>query len=104
MNSLTSAIVSIIAASDGPGTKNILNTVLSKSRNDDAEVRLGVVHIVHQVWQDLGIQVVTGLSEVILYSSEMLEDADYRVERAVRKMIKTVEHLTGEDLSEQLKK
>lgn len=57
----------------------------------------------HRIWKDLGVQAVSGLSEVVMFAAELLEDEDPRVETAVRAMIKTMEDCTGESLQESLK-
>merc|ERR1712080_7304 len=88
LHSMQGAIVALAAASDGAHVKRLIIAVLTKSRSDDVEVRLCAVHCCHKLWKDLGVQVVTGLSEVVMFASELLEDEDTRVEGAVRAMIK----------------
>jgi len=100
---LQSAIVSLAAPVDGPKIKQLFTNVLGKTRADDVEVRLCAVRCCHRVWSELGVQVVSGLSEVVMFASELLEDEDSRVEDAVRALIKTLEDCTGESLQEALK-
>jgi len=97
------ALVSLTAASDSAGVKKLLYYLLSKTRSEDAEVRLCAVKACHRIWKDLGVQAVSGLSEVVMFAAELLEDEDPRVETAVRAMIKTMEDCTGESLQESLK-
>jgi len=97
------AAVALAAASDGGRVKKVLTTILAKSRSDEVEVRLAAVRCCHKVWSELGVQVVSGLSEVVMYASELLEDEDSGVEEAVRAMIKTIEDCTGESLQDALK-
>merc|ERR1719468_1231451 len=94
------ALVALASASNPDKVKQLLVTVLSKSRSDDVEVRMCAVRACHKLWQDLGIQMISGLSEVVMFASELLEDEDDRVEKAVRLMIKTIEECTGESLQE----
>jgi len=98
------ALVALAAAADTTKVKQLFITVLGKSRSQDVEVRLVTVRCVHKIWTELGVQVVSGLSEVVMFASELLEDEDQRVEAAVRLMIKVIEECTGENLQEALKK
>jgi len=98
------AVVGLTAASHGPLVKRILTAILEKGRKDAAEVRLSAVRVCHKVWMDLGAQVVTALSEVVIFAAELLEDEDARVEAAVRAMVNTMEECTGESLQESLKR
>jgi len=103
LQSMQRAVVAVAAASDGPHVKRLLTAILEKSRSNDAEVRLNAVRCCHKIWIDLGVQVVTGLSEVVMFASELMEDEDPRVETAVRALIKTMEDCTGESLQDSLK-
>lgn len=97
------ALVALIRACDAAGVKRLLTGILGKTRSEDAEVRLSSVKICHRIWQDVGVQAVSGLSEVVMYAAELLEDEDPRIETAVRAMIKTMEDCTGESLQDSLK-
>jgi len=103
LNNTQAAVVALAAASDGGMMKKLLSTVLAKSRSDDVEVRLASVRCCHRVWIDLGVQAASGLSEVVMHASELLEDEDPRVEAAVRLLIKSMEECTGESLQDALK-
>ncbi|CAE8636333.1 unnamed protein product, partial [Polarella glacialis] len=103
LRALQGALVSLAATASGEGVKRLMQAILEKSRSEDAEVRLTAVRCVHRIWSDLGVQVVSSLSEVVMFASELLEDEDTRVEAAVRAMIKTMEDCTGESLQDSLK-
>jgi len=104
LQGIQGALVTLAAASDGGRVKTLLTTVLERSKADDAEVRLSAVKCCHKIWTDLGVQVVSGLSEVVMFAVELMEDEDPRVETAVRAMIKTMEECTGESLQDSLKR
>merc|ERR1712032_123476 len=104
LEAVQDALVSLVSASEGARTKRILTAVLSKSRSDDAELRLCSVKVCHKIWLDLGVQVVTALSEVLMFAVELLEDEDPRVEAAVRALVRTMEECTGESLKDHLKR
>jgi len=97
------AAVALAAASDSGRVKKVLTSILAKSRSEEVEVRVAAVRCCHKIWSELGVQVVSGLSEVVMYASELLEDEDSSVEEAVRAMIKTIEDCTGESLQDALK-
>eukprot|EP00927_Polykrikos_kofoidii_P032092 TRINITY_DN27436_c0_g2_i1.p1 TRINITY_DN27436_c0_g2~~TRINITY_DN27436_c0_g2_i1.p1 ORF type:complete len:2554 (+),score=544.28 TRINITY_DN27436_c0_g2_i1:787-7662(+) len=104
LQSVQGALVTLATASDSTRMKRLLTHILEKTRSEDAEVRLSAVKACHKVWIDIGVQAVSGLSEVIMFAAELLEDEDPRVETAVRAMIKTMEDCTGESLQESLKR
>lgn len=104
LGALQSACVAMAAASDGAHVKSLLNAIMTKSRSGDVEVRLGAVSVCHKIWTDLGVQVITTLSDVVMYAVELLEDEDPRVETAVRALIRTMEDCTGESLQDHLKR
>lgn len=104
LEAVQDALVSLVSASEGARTKRILTAVLSKSRSDDAELRLCSVKVCHKIWLDLGVQVVTALSEVLMFVVELLEDEDPRVEAAVRALVRSMEECTGESLQDHLKR
>lgn len=56
-----------------------------------------------QVGTDLGIQVVMSLSEVVMYTSELQDHEDSRVETEVKAMVRTIEDCTGESLHDAMK-
>eukprot|EP00929_Paragymnodinium_shiwhaense_P050206 TRINITY_DN25298_c0_g2_i2.p1 TRINITY_DN25298_c0_g2~~TRINITY_DN25298_c0_g2_i2.p1 ORF type:complete len:2404 (+),score=730.73 TRINITY_DN25298_c0_g2_i2:128-7339(+) len=103
LQSVQQGLVALAAACDGARMKRLLSSVLSKTRSEDAEVRLSSVKACHRIWTVLGVQAVSGLSEVVMYAAELLEDEDPRIETAVRAMVKTMEECTGESLQESLK-
>jgi hypothetical protein len=103
LQAIQKGLVGLAATANGEEVKGLVHEVLTKSRADDSEVRLNAVRSVHQIWKDLGVQVVPCLSDVVMFASELLEDEDPRVETAVRAMIKTMEDCTGESLQESLK-
>jgi len=98
------ALVVLAAASDGQRIKRLFSAVLMKTRSEDSELRLAAVKACHRIWADIGVQAVSGLSEVLMYAVELLEDEDPRVETAVRSMVKTMEGCTGESLQDHLKR
>jgi len=100
---LQGAVVALASQSEGAKVKQLFTSILGKTRSEDVEVRLCAVRCCTKVWADLGVQVVTGLSEVVMFASELLEDEDSRVEDAVRVLIKTMEDCTGESLQDALK-
>ncbi|CAJ1333196.1 unnamed protein product [Effrenium voratum] len=102
LRALQPALVSLAAAAAGDAVKRLMQAVLEKTRSEDAEVRLNAVKCAHRIWSDLGVQVVSCLSEVVMYAAELLDDEDARVESAVRAMVKTIEDCTGESLHEAL--
>lgn len=97
------ALVALASAADSDHVKKLLTAVLERGRAEDADVRLSAVKTCHRIWADLGVQVVAGLSEVVMYAAELFEDSDERVEAAARAMVKTIEDCTGESLQEALK-
>mmetsp|Transcript_32312 Transcript_32312/g.75898 ORF Transcript_32312/g.75898 Transcript_32312/m.75898 type:complete len:1114 (+) Transcript_32312:1-3342(+) len=101
---LQAAVVAMVATCDEARTRRYMTTVLAKRHAEDPEVRLASVKICHKLWSELGVQVVTSLSEVLMHAVELIEDEDPRVEKAVRAMIKTMEFHTGENLQEHLKR
>jgi len=103
LEAIQTALVVLAAASDGQRIKRLLTAVLSKSRSEDPELRLCSVKACHRIWADIGVQAVSGLSEVLMFAVELLEDEDPRVESAVRSLVKTMETCTGESLQEHLK-
>jgi len=103
LEAVQAALVALAAASDSQRVKRLLSAVLNKTRGDDAERRLCAVKACHKIWLDIGVQAVSGLSEVLMYGVELLEDEDPRVETAVRALVKTMEECTGESLQEHLK-
>merc|ERR1719401_465931 len=98
------ALMALAAAADSARTKRLVSAVLGKTRSDDAEVRLAAVRCCHCLWKELGVQVVSSLSDVVMFASELLEDEDFRVEEAVRSLVKTMEECTGESLQDSLKR
>jgi hypothetical protein len=103
LEAIQGALVVLAAASDGQRVKRLLTAVLSKSRGEDPELRLCAVKACHRIWADIGVQAVSGLSEVLMFAVELLEDEDPRVEGAVRSLVKTMESCTGESLQDHLK-
>lgn len=97
------ALVALASVAEGQKVKQLLTAILGKTRSGDVEVRLCAVRGCQKIWSELGVQVVSGLSEVVMFASELLEDEDNRVEDAVRVLIKTIENCTGESLQDALK-
>lgn len=79
------------ASSAEDGVKRMMQAVLEKTRSEDAEVVLMALRCAHRIWSDLGIQVVMSLSEVVMYTSELQDHEDSRVETEVKAMVRTIE-------------
>ncbi|CAK9050569.1 unnamed protein product, partial [Durusdinium trenchii] len=99
---LQSALVAMTSAAPGDAVKRLMQAILEKTRGEDAEVKLQALRCAHRMWTDLGVQVVTCLSEVIMYTSELQDDEDPRVESAVKALVRTIEDCTGESLQEAM--
>lgn len=100
---LQSALVAMTASSAEDGVKRMMQAVLEKTRSEDAEVVLMALRCAHRIWSDLGIQVVMSLSEVVMYTSELQDHEDSRVETEVKAMVRTIEDCTGESLHDAMK-
>jgi len=100
---LQPAFVALTATSAEDGVKRMMQAILEKTRSEDPEVTLAALRCAHRIWSDLGVQVVMSLSEVVMYTSELQDHEDSRVEAEVKAMVRTIEDCTGESLHESMK-
>merc|ERR1711988_831827 len=80
-------------APDDAALKDLVMALMRKTRSKNAAVRLCALNILLTGWKRLG-------NTLLVCLAERLEDAEEKIEKVARDIIKTVEGLTGESLAE----
>ena len=100
---LSDAVLAVIYASDEEQIrKSLVLALLHKTQSPQDHIRLAAVKIILRIFQQRGHEVTGSLSDVMLFIVELLEDSCEEVEMTTRKLIKTIEDVTGEDIADQL--
>ncbi|GAM27014.1 hypothetical protein SAMD00019534_101890 [Acytostelium subglobosum LB1] len=79
--------------------KPLNHSVLIKTRNPYAAVRLSALSVIHALHKRLGERLIILLPETLPFISELLEDSVPDVERACQDVVKTIENHLGTDES-----
>lgn len=90
-------------APDDAALKDLVMALMRKTRSKNAAVRLCALSTLLTGWKRLGNTLLVCLTEQLSFLAERLEDAEEKVEKVARDIIKTVEGLTGESLAEKLR-
>jgi len=102
--SVTQVFLSIASGSQGDTTKleAVLKCLFAKCQAQNVNVRLGAVSVLGRLWDTIGTPMLQSLSYTLPILVELLEDVDQSLENATRKLIKTIEQVTGESLQPKL--
>ncbi len=82
--------------------KPLVSGLLAHGRHAAPPVRQASAYTLEQLFHHIGQSFLVVLPELLPWISELLEDGDPKVERAVQKLVKVIENLSGESLDEAL--
>ncbi|XP_055599376.1 HEAT repeat-containing protein 1 homolog [Uranotaenia lowii] len=91
-----------VVVADDTLWRQLNHQVLLKTRNNDAEVRLFALEACTEVARKIGENFAPLLPETIPFLAELQEDENQAVEEAVKRTIRLVEKVTGEELHKYL--
>ena len=91
-----------LSNSDAQG-RIIITGLLRNTKKKNPATVIAALRLCENLWQQLGVAMLSTLSDVLLFVVERLEDESEDVERAARCLVKTLESVTGESLSEHLR-
>uniref|UniRef100_A0A0G4I2I8 HEAT repeat-containing protein 1 n=1 Tax=Chromera velia CCMP2878 TaxID=1169474 RepID=A0A0G4I2I8_9ALVE len=84
--------------------RRAMQALLGKTRHSSPAVREAAVASLCACWKRSGLGLAATLNESTVHLSELLEDSDDAVEAAARRWLRLLEQLTGENLSQMLKR
>lgn len=82
--------------------KPLNHALLSRSRSDRPAVRTAALMCVEALFSKLAEEYLVLLPETIPFLAELMEDDDIEVEALVKKLVKRIENLSGEKLTNYL--
>jgi hypothetical protein len=81
--------------------KTLASHVARNARDKNSAVRLSAATISTALWKSLGEAMNIAASETLIFASELCDDEDEDVEKAARILIKEIERITGERISDK---
>lgn len=82
--------------------KPLVSGLMEHGRHPSAPVRQASCFILEHIFKHIGESFLVVLPELLPWISELLEDGEPKVERAVQKLVKIIEDLSGESLDAAL--
>ncbi|KAJ3202365.1 HEAT repeat-containing protein 1 [Dinochytrium kinnereticum] len=73
--------------------------ILNKSRNDDYQIRLVCVKVLHEFYSRLGEEFLVLLPETVPFLAELMEDTEEDVQKACQDLSAEIQKHLGEDLN-----
>ncbi len=82
--------------------KPLVSGLMEHGRHPSAPVRQAACFILEHIFKHIGESFLVVLPELLPWISELLEDGEPKVERAVQKLVKIIEEFSGESLDSAL--
>jgi hypothetical protein len=89
--------IAVVANSDTIW-KPLNSKVMQKTRDEDPQVRIFAIQVMHEFYKKLGEEFLILLPETIPFLAELMEDEEPEVEKACQELVQTIEQHLGEPL------